>query len=289
MKRMSHSAGPWLLTLYPFLLLWFILGVPATTGAFAPPAFQFFALAVSVLTIGLTVYWLFLAFRPARPDGWWRPRRRDWIVACIVWIAGIAGLVRLVNRVLEQTRAVNIANRGANTVWALQKRVKTHAMLASLGEYGARLLQVFFDVDRENPEFAAAVAKIAAAGGDVAGRRGVPAAGRFRASGSRPTTGLQVFWRMDRSARGVPTTSSSARLADRSLPPGMPSSRPTGVSGTASPASTAARRTTRRSCGRPTSAASCRRTSPAPIRPVLAPGRTASTGNGSPASARTSS
>lgn len=133
MKRMSHSAGPWLLTLYPFLLLWFILGVPATTGAFAPPAFQFFTLAVSVLTIGLTVYWLFLAFRPARPDGWWRPRRRDWIVACIVWIAGIAGLVRLVNRVLEQTRAVNIANRGANTVWALQKRVKTHAMLASLG------------------------------------------------------------------------------------------------------------------------------------------------------------
>ena len=132
MKRIFNAAGPLLLAIYPFLLLWCVLGVPATTDAFAPPAFQFFALPVIALTAVLTGYWLALTFRPGRLKSWYRPNRQDWIVACVVWIVGLAGLVRLVGGVMEKASAAKIANDGRNIANALRERMATHAMLATL-------------------------------------------------------------------------------------------------------------------------------------------------------------
>lgn len=122
MKAFSRIIGPFLFVLYPFLLLWSLISGPAFANAFAPPAFIFFGGTVVLLTIVLTVYWIAMAFRPARPDGWWRPRRRNWIVAGAIWIVGFSGLAWLFGRVAEEARAVQISNAGRNVVAELRER-----------------------------------------------------------------------------------------------------------------------------------------------------------------------
>ncbi len=122
MKAFSRAIGPVLFVLYPFLLLWSVMSGPVFADAFAPPVFFIFGGTVVLLTIALTVYWIAVAFRPARPDGWWRPRRRDWIVAGAIWIAGFAGLAWLFGRVAAEAGAVKISNSGRNVVAELRER-----------------------------------------------------------------------------------------------------------------------------------------------------------------------